>query len=112
MNGKKHKFFSFDDVSRIEEDFCSSMNILAKSGKSRWLCTIKKEYMTENDIAAIIKNVRAKKWDKRINRNIVIPLAGINENAYLLAKESKFWVWDLKSLNILMELYGKQYILS
>lgn len=112
LNGKKHKFFSFDEVGRIEENFCSNMNILARNTKSRWLCMIKKEYMTENDILVIIKNVKSKKWDKRISRNIVVPLAGINENAYLLAKESKFWVWDVKSLNILMELYGKPCILS
>jgi len=112
LNGKKHKFLSFDDVSRIEGDFCNSMNIMAGNSKVKWLCTVKKEYVTENNIIEIIKTIKAKKWDKKINRNILISLVGINENAYLLAKEARFWVWDLESLNTLMELYGKPYILS
>ena len=58
----------------------------------------------------IIKNVKIKKRDNRITRNILISLSGINENAYLMAKEAKFWVWDLDSLNTLMELYGKPHI--
>ena len=112
LNGKKHKFLSFDDVSTIEENFCNSMNIMARNSKYRWLCTIKKEYITENDITEIIKIIRAKKRDSKINRFILVSLAGINENAYLLAKEAKFWIWDLESLNILMELYNKPCILS
>ncbi|MFC1624294.1 AAA family ATPase [Candidatus Omnitrophota bacterium] len=110
LNGKKHKFCSFADVQKLEESFCSSTNILASSGKFRWLCTIKKEYVTENDVVEIIKNVKRKKRESRVNRNILISLAGINENAYLLAKEARFWIWDPDSLNILMELYGKPHI--
>jgi hypothetical protein len=107
LNGRKHKFFSFGNVQKLEENFSNSTNILATSGKLKWLCTIKKEYVTENDIEDIIKNVKRKKRNTRINRNVLISLAGINENAYLRAKEAKFWIWDPESLNVLMEIYGK-----
>ena len=110
LNGKKHRFLSFGDVQKLEENFCNSINIMAASGSLRWLCTIKKEYIAENEVMEIIKNAKKKRQDKRANRNILIPLTGINENAYLLAKEAKFWVWDLASLNVLMELYGKPHI--
>ncbi len=110
LNGKKHKFFSFNNVERLQESFCNSTNILATNGKLRWLCSIKKEYVTENDVTEIIKNIKKKKKGDRINRYVLISMAGINENAYLLAKEARFWVWDMESLNVLMELYGKPNI--
>ncbi len=107
LNGRRHKFFSFGNVQKLEENFSNSTNILATSGNLKWLCTIKKEYVTENDIVDIIKNVKRKKRTTRIARNVLISLVGINENAYLRAKEAKFWVWDAESLNVLMEIYGK-----
>jgi len=110
LNGKRHKFLNFSAVQKLEEGFCNSTNILATSGNLRWLCTVKKEYVTEGDVTEIRENVKRRPKDNRINRNILISLAGINENAYLMAKESKFWVWDLEGLNILMDLYGKPHV--
>ncbi len=110
LNGKKHRFLSFSNVQKLEESFCNATNILATSGKLKWLCTIKKEHVTENDVGEIIKKSKRKKKESRINKNVLISLAGINDNAYLMAKEAKFWVWDLESLNVLMELYGKPNI--
>ncbi len=110
LNGRRHKFISFDEVQKIDEDPSSDTNIMAKSGRSKWLCTVRREHVTENDIAGIIKEIKRKSRNNRINRNIIISLAGINENAYLMAKEARFWVWDLESLNVLMELYGKPQV--
>ncbi len=110
LNGKKHKFISFDDVQKVVDGPSNTTNILALNGKNRWLCSIKKESVTENDITEIIKNIKKEKKVNRINRQIIVSLEGINENAYLMAKEAKFWVWDLESLNVLLELYGKPHI--
>ena len=110
LNGKRHKFSSFDNVGKIEGSFCDATDILATNDRLKWLCTIKKECVSENDVREMVKKIRKKKSKNRINRSILISLGGINENAYLLAKEAKFWVWDLESLNVLMELYGKPHI--
>jgi len=110
LNGKRHKFYSFSNVRRLEQEFSGTASILATTGKLRWLCAIKKEYITENEITEIIKNIKEKSRNERINRNILVSLAGINENAYLMAKEAKFWIWDMEDLNVLMELYGKPHI--
>jgi len=110
LNGKKHKFTSFSEVQKLEEGLPDTTNILAHNPKTRWMCTIKKESVTENDVTEIIKNIKKEKRPNRINRQILISLAGINENAYLMAKEAKFWVWDIESLNVLLELYGKPHI--
>lgn len=110
LNGRKHKFLSFNDVQKLDEQTCNGTNILATGNKSKWLCIIKKEYVGESDIAEIIKKVKTKKREAKSNRNILVSLAGMDENAYLLAKEARFWVWDLENLNVLMELYGKPHI--
>ncbi|MFC1666662.1 ATP-binding protein [Candidatus Omnitrophota bacterium] len=111
LNGRKHKFPLFGNVQKLEDSASrKTTSILATEGKLKWLCTIKKEYVTENDITEAIKKIGEDKQNNRINRHVLVSLAGINENAYLLAKEAKFWVWDPESLNVLMELYGKPHI--
>ncbi|MBU3912258.1 MAG: ATP-binding protein [Candidatus Omnitrophica bacterium] len=110
LNGRRHKFISFNSVQRLENNLCNGASFTATNDKLNWLCTVKKEPVTESDVSNLVNTSRKKKDKVTINRNIVIALAGINENAYLMAKEAKFWVWDLDSLNILMELYGKPHI--
>jgi len=110
LNGKKHKFISFTNVEKFEDQNKNHAAILATNGRQKWLFTIKKENITENDMMDIIKNSREQKKNTRINRNVVIAFSGVNENAYLMAKEAKFWTWSAEDLNVLMELYGKPHI--
>jgi len=110
LNGKKHKFISFTNVEKLENQDGNQTAILATNGRQNWLCTIKKENITENDMMDIIKNSRDRKKGSRINRNIVVAFSGVNENAYLMAKEAKFWTWSMEDLNVLMDLYGKPHI--
>lgn len=110
LNGKKHKFISFTNVGKIEDQNKNRAAILATNGRQKWLCMIKKENITENDMLEIIKDSKELKKNTGVNRNIVIAFSGVNENAYLMAKEAKFWTWGIEDLNVLMELYGKPHI--
>ena len=110
LNGKKHKFISFANVEKIEGQDKNRAAIMATNGRQKWLCMIKKEHITENDMLEIIKDSKELKKNTGVNRNIVIAFSGVNENAYLLAKEAKFWTWGIEDLNVLMELYGKPHI--
>jgi hypothetical protein len=110
LNGKKHKFISFTNVEKFEDQDKNHAAILATNGRQKWLFTIKKENITENDMLDIIKNSREQKKNARINRHVVIAFSGVNENAYLMAKEAKFWTWSAEDLNVLMELYGKPHL--
>jgi len=110
LNGKKHKFISFTNVERLGGLEGNQTAILATNGKQKWLCTIKKENITENDMADMIKNSREQKKNNKVSRNIVVAFSGVNENAYLMAKEAKFWTWSAEDLNVLMDLYGKPHI--
>jgi len=37
----------------------------------------------------------------------MMPLNGIENNAFLLAKEHNIWVWDIEQLNRMLRLFGK-----
>lgn len=110
LNGKKHKFIAFDNVQKTDESVPSSTGIIAANGKTRWSCTIKKEHVAENEATQIVKKAKTLSRKNRISRNILICLEGIDENAYLIAKEAKFWVWGMEDINVLMELYGKPHL--
>jgi len=112
LNGRKHKFISFTNVEKVQDDKKDCASILATGGRQKWLCAIRKETITENDIASMIKEAKQKKGGNKINRNILIAFSGVNENAYLMAKEAKFWTWNLEDLNVLMDLYGKPHVSS
>ena len=109
LNGRKHKFASFNEVERFEKDLHSDTHFLASNGKTRWLCMLKKEVVTESDMSDIVKAAK-KKRQNRVHRHILVCVAGINQNAYLIAKQAKFWVWNMDDLNVLMELYGKPHV--
>ncbi len=110
LNGRRHKFTSFDNVRKLESSSSGTTNILAASGKVKWLCTVKNEYIDENDITESMENLKRLRHENRIARSILISLGGISDNAHLMAKEFKLWVWDIESVNTLMELYGKPSI--
>ncbi len=48
----------------------------------------------------------------KIAKKIIVPLKGIEQNAYLLAKEQNMWVWDLVQINKLLRLYGKYELVA
>ena len=43
----------------------------------------------------------------KIAKKIFIPLKGIEQNAFLLAKEQNIWVWDVQQLNNMLRLFEK-----
>lgn len=110
LNGKKHKFIAFTNVEKFEDQDGNQTAILATNGRQKWLCTIRKGNITENDMLGLIKDSRERKKNNKISRNIIVAFSGVNENAYLMAKEAKFWTWSMEDLNVLMELYGKPHV--
>jgi AAA+ ATPase superfamily predicted ATPase len=75
----------------------------AKGGS--WIWRAHENYISENDIAEFVKYCKASK--KKILRKIIVAAGGISTNAKILAKESRIWLWDLKGLNFVMDVFGK-----
>jgi len=74
-------------------------------GKS-WIIMPYDKWVDENDIIDYMRNVKMSGY--KVSNKLVMPLAGIDENAKLLAKELKISIWDLSVANMLLELYGKK----
>ena len=48
----------------------------------------------------------------KIQKRILIPLKGMDQNARLLAKEAHLWMWEPAQLNFLLWVHGQESILE
>ena len=96
----------FDKIeSRAVSD--NTFAVTARVEGREWVCHVKRNDITdEHDICALWDKRSAKNGD-RIARKIFVPLKGIEQNAFLLAKEQNIWIWDLQQINKIFRLYGK-----
>lgn len=78
--------------------------LIAKNPKVRWLCQISRQMIREEDILLFLDET--KRYRKKLQRKIIIALDGIEQNARLLAQEAKIQLWNLRSFNQLLDLYG------
>ena len=109
INSKGRKLPLFNKIHK-KSSKNNLFQLIADTEDKKWVCTVKEnDIADENDInkLAIIKKT---KDGKKVIRKIFIPLKGIEQNAFLLAKEQNIWIWDVKQLNKLLRLYGKYEI--
>jgi len=106
VNMNLRKIPRFDTV---ESRFLSE-NIIEIEGKlnnKEWLCHVKQnDTADENDVGRLL-NFEARDQKQKITRKILIPLEGIEQNAFLLAKEQNIWVWNLEFINRKLRFFGK-----
>jgi len=72
-----------------------------------WLCHIKTDDIMEEQDISHLMDLKTGYDEKKIIRKIVIPLKGVERNAFLMAKEHGIWVWDISQLNKILLLFGK-----
>ncbi len=72
------------------------------------IAAIRRENIGENDVLDFL-SICYEHRDK-LSRMILIPLAGMDHGARLMAKEAKVWTWSLGNMNIVMDLFGKKKI--
>ena len=104
MNYKKLPFF--DNVKKCTV----SDNIFEVQGKIKdkiWMCRVKQHDMVYEQDICDLWETDAGSQGSRIARRIFIAVNGIEQNAFLLAKERNIWVWNVKQLNRILRLYGK-----
>jgi len=90
---------TFDDIKP---------HIVATAKNKCWICQIYNETINEDDVADCVRNIKAS--PQKIAKFVIVPLAGIDENAKLLAKELRIAIWDPGFINRLNYLYGKNAI--
>lgn len=79
--------------------------LVARSAKERWVCYVIRECAREEDVLAFLEE--SKRYRKSVHRKILITIGGIEQNAKLMAQEAKIQLWDLRSLNRLLDLYNQ-----
>ncbi|MBU1084009.1 MAG: hypothetical protein KKG84_02835, partial [Candidatus Omnitrophica bacterium] len=72
-----------------------------------WISDIKMNDITDEKDICDLWEIKTCGSDSKVMRKIFVPLKGIEQNAYLLAKEHGIWVWDQKQLNNVLRLFGK-----
>ena len=96
----------FDSVEKRALS-ANTFQIIGKVRNKRWICRIKQDDIADEHDICDLGDIKAKAEKSKITRKIFIPLKGIEQNAFLLAKERNIWVWDTQQLNKILRLFGK-----
>jgi len=104
MNMKKMPKFDSVEKKKLSD---TVFQIIGKKGKRAWVCNVKQNDISDDKDIHDIWSMKFPDKDIKIMRKIFVPLKGIEQNAYLLAKEQNVWVWDQKQLNVVLRLFGK-----
>ena len=103
LSGRKLPKFDSVKSSPISDKF---FRITGRIEKSKWIAHVKYgDLAGEHDIYDLWETKATP--EEKIARKVFIPLKGIEQNAFLLAKEQGIWVWDIKRLNKILRLFGK-----
>ena len=96
----------FEKVERVS----LSKNVSEITGKvqdKKWVCHVKQGDITDEQDIYNLWGLKEKSQKTKITRKIFVPLKGIEQNAFLLAKDNGIWIWDVPQLNRALRLFGK-----
>jgi len=105
---KRHRLPQFKKVDAISLNRTNRL-LLAHKDKDLWVSFIKEGRMCEDDVVSFMDEI--KKLKPKVINKILIALDGIDINATLLAKECRMWIWSLKKLNTVMDIYNQEKII-
>ncbi len=103
IDAKGKRMPSFDSIE-VRELPSGSKCIIATNPKSKWICQISQEPITEESVMRFTSNQVVK--NQKNAQKIIIAMDDIQENAVLLAKNEKIWPMGLSKINRLFSLYG------
>ena len=95
---------------RAELGATVSSVIMASFRGNSWVAQVYEKAVNENDIINYIKNIKLSGC--KISNKVVVALAGIDENAKLIAKELKISIWDNSVTNRLLNSYGMKRMIT
>jgi hypothetical protein len=106
INSKRRRLMHFKKTELIEDN---GKKYIAGYLKDKFcLFYLSKEKVDENDILEFIKY--GMKYKLSLQRRIIVPLNDMDINAKLMAKELKMWIWNLETINELLDVFGRQKI--
>ena len=106
LQGKSFKLPHLDGTE-IRPSKIGGISYLVLSAEGNtWELMVARRPVRDSDVMDYLSQCKQRKG--AVKRRIVIALAGIGVNAKLIAKEAKCWIWDLKDLNTLLDMTGRQ----
>ena len=84
--------------------------IVCHAKGKNWICQIRERKVTDKHVFDFLKDSRSGKY--KFHKKVLIVIDGMEENAKLLAKGSGVWAWNLKTLNRLLDVYGKHKVIK
>ncbi len=84
--------------------------ITASFRGNSWAIQVYERAVNENDIINYIKNIKLSGC--KVSNKVIVALAGMDENAKLIAKELKISIWDNSVANRLLSSYGMKRMIA
>jgi len=111
LDDKNKKLPSFDEVIVSSGESLGDLTaIIGRTKTSEWFCDVQLQRVTEESVKRFLEESKSNK--NRNVKRVLISLKGIDQNAKLLAKNTKIWMLNLQKINTLMEFYGQSKIIS
>lgn len=109
---KKIRLNHFREIKSLEfHNKRLKEGLIGRSHDSVWIMAFKRERLCEDDIADFAKE--CKKFRHKMQRKIIVTLQDeIDANTKLRALEEKIWTWDIHSLNQILDLFSKPWVIA
>jgi GTPase SAR1 family protein len=109
---KKIRLNHFREIKSLEFNNKNlKEGLIGRSNDSLWIMAFKQDLLTEDDITDFAKE--CKKYRHKLQRKIIITLQDeIDANTRLRALEEKIWTWDINSLNQILDLFSKPWVIA
>lgn len=104
IDQKRHRLPRFSEV-QLYNGKKGELTLIGKKDNGIWVSSFFEHEVTEEDVAEFLRQCRC--LNRPIYKKIMVPLGGIGENARLYAKKEKLWMWELESVNALLEIFGQ-----
>lgn len=111
VEAKRIRLSHFKEIKPLEFKNNSLRNgILGRSNDSLWIMGVKRDLLTEEDVAVFAKE--CKRYRHKLQRKIIVTLRDIDSNTRLRALEEKIWTWDTDRLNQILDLFSRPCVIT
>jgi len=110
IDNRKLKLVNFREIKPLFFSFPSiNEGLLARANNYLWIIALNYHSLKEADIVEFVKE--CKKYKEKKQRKIIVTFQPLDINTQLRAKEEKIITWDIKSVNLLCELFNRPGII-
>lgn len=82
----------------------------AKNEKCRWICQIANQKVQEEDVLNFMSDL--KRLKKRVHAKVIFCLQGVEQNARLMAQDSKIKLYGVRDINLFLRVHNLPQIIT